>query len=256
MTHEDKITEADLHAYVDGDLKPDQRVLVEKYLDANPAMRTKVDGWLEQKNVLHASFDHILHEPLPPGMQVKQTTRDPGRYFRHAFAAMMYLSIGIIVGNFVSPDELKVRHAENKSAYITQAFAAHAVYTPEVMHPVEVGVDQQDHLVKWLTKRLETPLRTPQLSQYGYQLIGGRLLPASTNPAAQLMYESSTGDRLTLYIRRASQSQNDTAFQFAQRNGVSLFYWMDEQVGYVLAADAPRERLLDLATTIYRQLLE
>ena len=37
------------------------------------------------------------------------------------------------------------------------AAIAHAVYTPEVRHPVEVGAEQEAHLVQWLSKRLLSP---------------------------------------------------------------------------------------------------
>ena len=36
-----------------------------------------------------------------------------------------------------------------------RAALAQAVYEPEVLHPVEVGAEQEAHLVKWLSKRLE-----------------------------------------------------------------------------------------------------
>ena len=44
-----------------------------------------------------------------------------------------------------------------------RAANAHAVYVPEVRHPVEVGADQEAHLVQWLSKRLAVPVRAPAL---------------------------------------------------------------------------------------------
>ena len=44
-------------------------------------------------------------------------------------------------------------------------------------HPVEVGAGDPDHLVAWLSARLGRPVRAPSLDEYGYQLLGGRLLP-------------------------------------------------------------------------------
>ena len=51
------------------------------------------------------------------------------------------------------------------------------VYSPDVRRPVEVTADQEDQLVKWLSKRLGTPVSPPKLGALGYELIGGRLLP-------------------------------------------------------------------------------
>ena len=36
--------------------------------------------------------------------------------------------------------------------FVRQASFAHAVYSPEIRHPVEVTAAEQDHLVQWLSK--------------------------------------------------------------------------------------------------------
>ncbi|HPU52443.1 MAG TPA: anti-sigma factor [Burkholderiaceae bacterium] len=134
------------------------------------------------------------------------------------------------------------------------AAVAHVAYAPEVRHPVEVAASDQAHLVAWLSKRLGTRLRVPDLSAQGYSLVGGRLLPDATGAvAAQFMFERSQGTRLTLFVRRDVQG-NDTAFRFAQDGSLSTFYWIDRGYGYALSGDQPRESMLTLADSVYRQL--
>ena len=121
-------------------------------------------------------------------------------------------------------------------------------------HPVEVAASDQAHLVAWLSKRLGTKLRVPDLSAQGFWLVGGRLLPDSTGAvAAQFMFERSQGTRLTLFVRRDAQG-NDTAFRFAQDGSLSTFYWVDRGYGYALSGDQSREFMLTLADSVYRQL--
>ena len=88
---------------------------------------------------------------------------------------------------------------------------AHAVYAPEVRHPVEVNVAQgsateqraqEEHLARWLGKRLDMPVRLFDLRPQGFELVGGRLLPDANGPSAQLMYQNSGGQRVTVYLRR------------------------------------------------------
>ena len=45
----------------------------------------------------------------------------------------------------------------------------------------------------WLSRRLGRQLTAPDLAAQGFDLIGGRLLPASTGPAAQLMIRIRAG---------------------------------------------------------------
>ena len=135
-----------------------------------------------------------------------------------------------------------------------RAAVAYAVYAPEVRHPVEVGAEQQDHLVKWLSKRLGHELKLPLLAQQGFDLVGGRLLPGGKGPVAQFMYQDSKGQRITLYVSRRDAEPQDTAFRFSQEDKVAVFYWIDGKLGYALSAEMDRARLLTVATVVYRQL--
>jgi anti-sigma factor RsiW len=134
------------------------------------------------------------------------------------------------------------------------ALAAHRTFVVEVRHPVEVEAAQQAHLVQWLSRRLGRELVAPDLARLGYQLIGGRLLPAESGPAAQLMYEAAGGQRLTLYLR-TEPHQDRTAFRFVDANGVGAFYWVDNGFGYAVSAAADRQTLLHVAELVYDQTL-
>jgi anti-sigma factor RsiW len=131
---------------------------------------------------------------------------------------------------------------------------AHIVYSPEVRHPVEVGADQEAHLVAWLSKRLGAQLNVPHLGSLGYTLVGGRLLPGERGPVAQFMYQDGKGTRLTLYVRANADENRETAFRFAQERGIGVFYWLDHQLGYALSGDVEKSELLRVATAVYKQL--
>ena len=165
-------------------------------------------------------------------------------------AALSWLAIGVIVG-FV------VRGAPANAPAPTlahNAAVAHVVYTPEVRHPVEVGADQQAHLVQWLSKRLSTPLKVPHLAEAGFDLVGGRLLPGDQGPVAQFMYQDKQGRRLTLYVRSDPDEKRETAFRFAQEGKVGVFYWLDGRLAYALSGELPREQLLKVSEIAYQQL--
>ncbi|WP_020682120.1 anti-sigma factor family protein [Marinobacterium rhizophilum] len=142
----------------------------------------------------------------------------------------------------------------SRPAFVQNAMQAHALYSVEVRHPVEVGEQEQAHLLKWLSKRLERPLAAPDLSGLGFQLLGGRLLPATDSPAAQLMYQDAGGERITLYIAAAANSQ-PSSFLFSEHQGVSTFYWVDEHWGYSLSGRIDRARLSQLSSQVYQALV-
>jgi anti-sigma factor RsiW len=123
-----------------------------------------------------------------------------------------------------------------------------------------VAASEQQHLVQWLSKRLDRPLKVPDLSSQGYALVGGRLLPGETGARAQFMFEDTAGERVTLYIgtldanAAGAAAARETAFRFASEGPVPSFYWVDQGFGYALAGKLPRELLLKLATLAYRDL--
>ena len=135
-----------------------------------------------------------------------------------------------------------------------QAAVAHVVYSPDVRRPVEVTADQEEQLVKWLSKRLGTPVTPPKLGAIGYELIGGRLLPGNTGPVAQFMYHDSSGQRLTLYVSTENTVSRDTGFRFAKEGPVNVFYWVDGKFGYALSAGIDKGELARVATAVYDQL--
>jgi anti-sigma factor RsiW len=258
MTHKNNnISDADLHAFVDGELDQQRREQIERYLSDNPEKAHEIADWQRQAETLQALYGNIADEPVPVRLDpnvIAQKVRTP-RYGRRSIAAMLALfAIGGASGWFghgvIGNKQILV---VTQTPMVRQALTAHAVYSVEVSHPVEVGAEQEDHLVKWLSKRLSAPITAPKLNSNGFSLIGGRLLPGDEGAAAQFMYEDSQGARITLYLVR-NREQKASAFRFASYEGMNSFYWHDDHVGYALVGDITRDRLSALSHEIYSQL--
>lgn len=201
------------------------------------------------RKLLHARFDSVLEEPLP----VRMYLRSP-RWMDFARAAVFAL-IGLAIGLAV-PYVRKEPPAQGLAeAYALPARAAraHLVYASEVRHPVEVAANEQDHLVKWLSKRLDVNLKVPVLSELGYELMGGRLLPGIEGPVAQFMFQDAAKKRVTVYVTSKQHKDPITAFRFIQEGPVSVFYWVDEDCGYAIAGEIARPELTRIANVIYKQ---
>lgn len=254
------ITEADLHGYADGQLSAARHAEVAAFLASHPQDQTRVDDWREQRRALHALLDPVLDEPLPLRLPLKAPARPwPWR----ALAASVTVAVVSASAAWIARGAMDARHLQAVLAtaspdraaggYAQRAAIAHAVYAPDMGRPVEVGGDNEKALVTWLTKRMGAPVRAPSLSQVGYELMGGRLLPGGAGPVAQFMYGASDGQRLTLYVtREAAGGQN--AFQFTQEGPVRVFYWVEGQFGYALSGAVSRDELQRVSQEVYRQL--
>lgn len=244
------VSEVELQAYVDGCLPAARALEVAQHLARHEEDAQRVTAYRRQIEALQAAFDPLLTAPIPQGMQPEMRRRWLPLQ-RYAMAAALMALSGL--AGWQLHAYVAAERAQN--VFLARVAAvAHAVYSPEVRHPVEVGADQEEHLVRWLSKRLGTGLKIPHLAAQGYALVGGRLLPGERGPAAQFMYQDIKGQRLTLYVRVSKDAREQTAFRFAQENNVGVFYWLDGRLGYALSGETDRAELLRIADAVYRQL--
>ncbi|HTP60552.1 MAG TPA: anti-sigma factor [Burkholderiales bacterium] len=214
------------------------------------------DGEMQMiSNMLHEAYDPVLAEPVP----ARLARRPPRRWIPYALAAgctLLGLGVGVATGwQLHAWEGGPAAKRPEVPAFVERAAVAHATYVPEVRHPVEVGADQEQHLVAWLSKRLGARLRVPSLDSVGYSLVGGRLLPGEKAPVAQFMYQTPQGRRLTLYVRTDASENPETAFRYAAEGKVKVFYWIDRKLGYALSSsDIDKDDLLKVANAVYRQL--
>jgi len=253
------VTEADLHAYVDRQLPPERAAEIAAFLRQHPQAHERVQAWREQNRLLREWLAPVADEPLPLRLPLAPPAA-PRRWA--ALAATLALAVCSAVAAWFVRGAVDAHRpggavpalaASGEAAFAHRAAIAHAVYAADARRPVEIGADQEQALVTWLTKRLGAPLQVPVLAQAGYALVGGRLLPGGQGPVAQFMYASAEGRRLTLYVTREAAGDK-TAFQFAQEGPVRVFYWVDGRYGYALSGEVERSELMRIATEVYRQL--
>jgi anti-sigma factor RsiW len=241
----------DLHAYVDGQLGPEARGRVEERLGLDTAARRRVEDYAAIREGLRALYEPVVREPIP----LRLLTRPPQRRWLRPLGAMAATLALLVAGTYlgVHLERRELTPLAGPPSVAREAAMAYAVYTPEVRPPVEVGAGQGEHLVARLSKRMGTPMRAPRLADLGFALVGGRLLSRADGPGALLMYEDAEGKRLVLYACRDEAKGRDTAFRFAQQEGISMFHWADAPLTYALAAELPRADLHAVAQAVYQQ---
>jgi anti-sigma factor RsiW len=252
------VSEDELTEYVDERLPEARRATVEHFVEENPDVRACVAADRAARDVLRQRLNPIAQLPIPTRLRVDTILRRRRETFRRRMAtaaASVTLLIGGIAVGWVAHDFAPLARPFSQQAALavtaTDAISAHRIFVVETVHPVEVGAAQEKHLIQWLSRRVGHPLAVPDLAGQGYVLMGGRLLPAGNEAAAQFMYESSTGHRLTVYVRASGGS--DTQFRFVESRGVSAFSWIDQGLGFAIVGAIERPQLLDIADTVYQQ---
>ncbi len=264
-----------LSAWLDDQLPPDQRAEVEAWLREHPEDAARVRLWALDAEALRTRFDAVLSEPVPqPLAQVawrKAPDTLPAQAWQRWAAALAVFVLGGAVGAGLMwrlQPELPALARGGEPAWVQRAAVAHAVYVPEERHAVEVKA-QEEHLSRWLTKRLAVPVKLFDLRAQGFELVGGRLLPDAAGPSAQLMYQAipsadatagtdAKPPRVTVYLRKPDNN-TPAAFRYERQGELGLFYWVEGEsaeggaCGYALVGALPKEKLLALAEAIFKQ---
>lgn len=249
------ITESDLLTYADGLLDDDRRIEIERHLADNPVLAEDVGHWHRQNETLRELYGHVARETVPARLSAHRMAHrvkaETNRNWRMAAAAVLLVTAGAVSGWFGR--DMMAAGSLADSSMISEALAAHSLYTREVLHPVEVRGDQEAHLAAWLSKRLDRPLVIPDLRDEGLTLVGGRLLPANGGAAAQFMYEDDGGRRVTLYVV-PTQNGKETSLRYVAAGALESFAWTEATLSCALVGDLPKERLQEIAVRAYRQL--
>ncbi len=240
-------------AYLDDEMDPAHRAAVE----ADPRAMAEIAALQRQSDAIRTLYAPAGAEPVPRRLDPHRLalTRQRRRWSGVGRAAMLIvvLAIGIATGwlNRPMPDAPQLY-----DRLIASAVSAHTVYVAENRHAVEVAGSDSEHLSSWLSNRLDTALAMPDLSAQGLTFLGGRLLPApeiAGGRAAQLMYEDTAGERLTLYITPAT-GVTGPDYEAVSFGRDTALYWANATFTCTLVGPQASNTMQAALTSVARQL--
>jgi anti-sigma factor RsiW len=260
MASERPVTDNDLHAFVDGQLDAARVNDVLDWLQLHRDDAARVAAWQSQRQQLRARARDLDVGETPAaitGTVVRAAGLARRRAaWQQAAAAVTVLALGLAGGHWWGRQSGPAVELARLPSFVRDAGVAHAVFTPEKRHAVEVAASDEAHLVQWLGRRLGTSLKAPQLGDRGFRLLGGRLLPGEGAPRAQFMYENAQGGRLTLYVAafKPGEAPAEISFRSVRDGARESFYWVEGRFGYALSGELAPAELQALAREVYTQL--
>jgi anti-sigma factor RsiW len=250
-----RIPEDDLHAYVDGQLRPDRHAEVARLLQEQPEAAEQVAAYAAQREALRAAFASIADAPVPARLALHNLIAGRHAERRVVWRAAAAVLLAVLVGGaggWVLRSRLGTAPSD-LTLLAQEAIANHVVYTADRRRPTELGADQRDDLAKWVSNRLGRPVAPPDMTSAGFHYMGGRLAATPQGPAGQFMYQNADGKRLTVFVlpMRDAADAPTRAVDVGKMDGCA---WIDKGVGYTVVAPVPAAELHDLAVEVRRQL--
>ena len=255
MSSEKPIGEDDLHAYVDRSLDLAREAEVKAYLERHPEVRTRVEGYVLQREALRDALRPVAEEPIPAELNLRRlvdrrqrTLRSP--VWQSLAAAAVLLIVGATGGWFVRGALAPA--SEGITALAQEAADTFLVYGGDYTHPVELRADDSAELASWVAHALRRPVTIPDLSQSGYRFMGGRVVPTSHGAAVMFMYDDDHGTRLTM-LARPMKADREAPMSEHAIGDVRGYAWAAKGIGYSLVGELPSDLLHPLANEVRRQ---
>jgi len=246
-----------LHSYVDDQMTEVERLAFEQEIENNPSLRDEVNRLRTHNRDLRASIPNADNDRMKAILyRAERNVSSELSGWMRAAAVVTLVAVGAASGYGISDYQKRNRIAALEELVRDTgdvAVAAHSLYSVEVVHPVEVVAEEREHLTKWLSKRLGHPVSAPDMNEFGFFLVGGRLLPSGDNPAAQFMYENERGQRITFFATIADRV-DPTSMRYRSKNGITAAQWRDGVWDYTIVGELDRTQMEEIAKMLHGQL--
>lgn len=268
MKAQDRVSDAELHAFVDGQLADQRAREVAAWLGEHAAEAQRVGGWRAQNDAIRRAFPPVPRERIAapirqePPQAAPSTGRDAPSLVDYrtrlrrrraialsvsfAFGALATVVLGAMTQKLAlspAPEPARIEIVHSRPGVATLAAASWRAYAQDRAHPVEIGSRDRASLSAWIAER--TGL-APLPEAPGLRLLGGRVVPGHAAPAAFLLYETGEGERVALVAEATGAEPLPPATDAGA--GVTTLVWKSGGFGFGLAGALPRPRMEALAS--------
>ena len=254
----DPISEADLHAYVDGQLSPRRRIAVEAHLARNPDLAAQLMADLRGNDELRlAMSDMPAMASLATQHAARRLEKGLARdvsvlKLRRVAAAIILIAAGwfahvefLAIGNWTTATTT----ASAMPAYVDDAARAHrtALLRASMQsQPLQPNYDASEI-------RAVTSISVPELPE-NWKILDVQIFPSSAGPALEMAIEAENLGTLSLFAVRPGGFDVMPATITSSKDTTAV-YWQIGDVAYTLigASDenALNEAAMKLASPLY-----
>jgi len=251
-----------VHVYVDGEFEGDERLEVERHLDACTACAEIA----RRERAFVGRLRETLREdrpPSPPSLRPRIAHAlaevDRSRGTRLTRVVRWGIPVAAAAGVLIV---VTLWGGARRSAQ--PALFAEAVSRHQRELPVEVRGPDPEMIRTWFRGKLDMPVRPPALQGSRARLIGARLSHLGQRQAAYLVYDiggtkfsvfvfdpddPSASDLATARLRHKSVGGRDVYVGGA--HGYNVAVMRAGGVGYAFTSDLPEQRMLELLSTTF-----
>jgi anti-sigma factor RsiW len=221
-----------VHAYLDGELDIATILMVERKIEADPALQKLVreTGLLKK-----ALAEHFPAEPFPPQLRwrIEQTLfvrwyQRPPRWALLAASVLVAVALGSSLTMIQWRDSgLNGENSELVDAHLRALMAT---------QPFDVASSDQHTVKPWFNGRITQAPRVVDLHEQGFDLVGGRIDVVNNIPLPTLVYRRRQ-HVISLTDTTANANSSSGHFASQAKNGFNVIEWSDGGRSYIAVSD-------------------
>ena len=250
------VIEEDLHAYVDRQLPPDRRPVVERYLQDHSEPARRVGAYITQREALRAALAGPASEPIPPRLNppLMFQKRRSERQIVWRMAATILLTLGLGGaggwGLHVGYDRFEQRHQDTFGQQAAAAYLTLAQANPQPLQVASIG-----NLSTSVSKALGVPVEFHDTAEAGFTLVSGWVLPAPNGQAVQLAFRDVHDNKVITMYLEGRPGAKETPFRRVAGGGVPTVAWEDDDLACAISGTLEPAQLEQVGRRIYDALL-
>jgi anti-sigma factor RsiW len=258
-----RVSEAELHAFCDDELGQEDAARVARALEDDPELRREMAAIMRDRSLIEAAArtadpegediaTRELAARLSAAIDRKAARRDAMRIGTGAIGVMGVAAAGWFghahferkttgIGEFVASAPLTAPAtfaSAGVPSFVADAAGAHAVFAPDLVHPVEFTAHDEELMRDWFASHLGSQAMVPHLEELGFALMGGRLLGNADGAMAQLIYENERGDKVSLVFGKRPVP-GGSELRLVQLGKSYASYWQDRGFAWAVVEDSP-----------------
>jgi anti-sigma factor RsiW len=247
------ISDAQLHAFFDGQLDEGEEREVLAYLQNHPEVLRRFRELDHQRHEVAHGFEDLSDDYVDPATEAlaarlaERVDRGNLRLRVRRILGLSTAAVALLAAGWVSHTAWVGQRAPDLPPLLADAARDHQIFA-SAGTPVEIAGTEEELMLEIFASHLGEEVQIPNLGDYGYQLVGGRLLGAAEGPFVQLLYDDGENHPLTLYV--AKQPFEDEGLRFTEVEGLGASYWKRQALAYALVADAPLPQVERIATAL------
>jgi anti-sigma factor RsiW len=252
--------DADLVAFLDGELAPTERVQLAERLEQDPALCRRLAQLAAGNRAFRQAGELLLedaplerlHANLVRHEQNVARARPIRRYAYAAAAAVLLFFAGLAIGIWlpVRPESTSNEEAETNWRQVVAEYLE--LYTKDTLAPLPEDASVRGRELALLGSKLGVDVSPPRVALDDLHLKTAQLFELRGMPLGQISYIDADGTPVSLCIIRNGAEAAPLSVE--QRQGFTLVHWAANGRAFLLIGHLPADRLQTMANSISQRL--